>query len=73
MSSLATGALLAIIGAALATWVVGVRLAGSTDELDDNFANPEVDHAVRGMRGLGLVRRVRIGTQSTVRRNRARV
>jgi hypothetical protein len=31
-------ALIAIfIGAALATWVVGVRLAKTTDELDDYF------------------------------------
>jgi hypothetical protein len=66
--------LLAIfIGAALATWALGARLAKNTDELDDYFANPETDHAVRGMRGPGLLRRVGIGTQSTVRRNRARV
>jgi cation:H+ antiporter len=53
MSSLSMGALIAIfIGAALATWVVGVRLAKTTDELDDLFGLGE---ALGGMILLSIV------------------
>jgi cation:H+ antiporter len=53
MSSLSTVALLAIfIGAALATWVAGVRLASATDALDDYFGLGE---ALGGMILLSIV------------------
>lgn len=53
MSSLSTGALLAIfIGAALVTWVTGVRLAATTDVLDDHFGLGE---APGGMVLLSIV------------------
>jgi cation:H+ antiporter len=53
MSSLSTGALIAIfIATAIATWVVGVRIASATDELDEHFGLGE---ALGGMILLSIV------------------